>query len=423
MPRTRNALLLSAVTALTAVMAGDSVLLAQAPATVEDPTDNPYLRLSSPTNWEFRREIYISPATFTDRGPGGARRSFTDRIVLQELTVVAPLITGCATAVTNPEALTEGSVKIDHNVVVEEPVVVPGFANGEQLARWDLQAIDTRRLAVSLKGPAITYQARVNEELALGIPWPQTGYPETIAEATKPQPFIESNDPRVVRLMKSWTNNNPQGPNPYLFAKAIAGRVVESFQPTGSDFRFDHTTRFAGVETVGAAEAVKNMRGSDSDMAAVLCAIYRAAGLPARVVVGLDVAGSPGGRANVPAPNGVCRANFDPNAITHPLLRTWVEFYLYDEANNVGGWIPVDIQMIRLSSSRMQQLDREWDGFGGGMCYDHLLPITFHFVPPMTAGEDGLPSLWGWLTTPDATATETEVVIEAAPSVKRGGRR
>jgi len=389
----------------------------------EGPEANPFLELSRPMTWDFRREINISPSTFTDRGPGGSRRSFTDRIILQEITIVAPMITGCATAITDPEDLTEGVVKVDHEIVAEEPTIVPGFANGEQLARWDLQSVDTRRLTVALRGPATTFESRVKEDLAMRVPWPEDGYPETIATSLEPEQFIESDDPRVIRLMKKWTSNNPQGPNPYLVAKALAGQVLENFQPSGPDFRFDNTTRFAGIDAAGAARAARSMRGSEADMASLLCAVYRAAGLPARVVVGLDVAGSPGGRSNVPAPSAVCRANHDPDIITFPLLRTWVEFYLFDEASGQGGWIPVDIRMLRLASSRMQQLDRVWDGFGGGMCYDHLVPIAFSLVPPLTAGDDQPASVWGWITTPADCSTETELIIEATPQVNRGGRR
>ncbi|MCB9847603.1 MAG: transglutaminase domain-containing protein [Phycisphaeraceae bacterium] len=388
-----------------------------------DPTKNPYLRLTSPSNWDFRREMNVFVTNDATRQRSGQTHQQTDRLELSHVTVVAPLNAGCATARVETEHLAQAALLVDQTTIVEKPTLAPGYPNGEQLARWDANNIDTRQLTIAMRGPATTYETKVDENAAMRVQWPSKGYSESIASSLAPQRFIECDDKRVVALMNRWTSNNPHGPNPYLVAKALAGRVQESFQPSGSGSRTDYPARFAGVELEGAAAMATRMRGTDPDMAALLCAVYRAAGLPARVVIGLDVAGSPGGRSTVPAASAVCRANFDPDNARQALLRTWVEFYLYDEANDAGGWIPVDIVMLRRSSNRMQDLMRPWDGFGGGMCYDHLIPITYSFVPPIVTDDDSKPALWAWITTPAEPSVETGLVIEASRGVVRGGRR
>jgi hypothetical protein len=420
MPRLRPALLILALLTVGFVSAPGL----RAAGGGGSPADNPFLTLTNPKSWDARRLIRILPADSVQRDASGNRQTISDRIVLRELTIVTSMIDGCATATTDPNLATMAALEVDNTPIVTEPTIVPGLPNGDQLARWEAHSIDTRLLSIDIVGPATTYESvKVDEQAATRVPWPVNGYPAEIATSLAPQRFVESDDPGVVRLMNRWTSNNPHGPTPYLVAKALAGQVQEGFQLSGSASRAGYLSRYAGVNLLGAAKVAKSMKGTEADMAALLCSVYRAAGLPARVVVGLDIAGSPGGRANVPAANAVCRANFDPNTIQHALLRTWVEFYLYDEASNRGGWIPVDIVMLRHTSSRMQSLDRVWDGFGGGMCYDHLIPVTFHFVPPTTIEADAPPAFWGWSTTPAPPATNVELVIEAAPSVKRGGRR
>jgi len=387
-----------------------------------DPTRNPFLKVTNPTTWDTRREVDVFRAKFTDRYPGGTRQTVTSRIVLNQMTVVAPMITGCASASIDPDRL-KAVLKVDHHTVVDKPTIVPGYPDGEQLARWDAHDIDTDRFSVVITGPATTFDVSVDEKAALRVPWPKSDYPEEIASSLEPQRFVESDAKNIIRLMNKWTSNNPHGPNPYLVAKALAGQVQQSFQPSGTQIRTNQPVRFAGLNVEGASIAADRMRGTESDMAALLCAVYRAAGIPARVVIGWDIAGSPGGRANVPAPNEVCRANFDPDIARIARMRTWVEFYLYDEANNRGGWIPVDILMLRLSSSRMQRIDRPWDGFGGGMCFDHLIPVTFHFVPPSTVDENSAPAFWGWIPLPTEPAVDVELIFEATPAVKRGRHR
>lgn len=414
MPRLRVAFLLSLPVLATISIAGGQ------PGRHDE---NPFLKRSQPTQWDTRREIHVFAANYVNRGPGGGyRQRFTGLIQLNKVRVVAPMIEGCSTATIDPTRF-ETSLSFDHQVIDDRVELTPDLQCQEQIGVWEGAKLQGRKMTLSIKGQVTTFGVTVNERAASSVQWPTNGFPETIADCLEPQFFIESDDEGVVRLMNRWTSNNPQGPPPYLVAKALAGMMQEQFQPSGAGVATDHPGRFGGVEVAGAAAVTRKMRGSESDMAALLCAVYRAAGIPARVVIGWDVAGSPGGRANVPAPSSFCRAIFDPDIADHARLRTWVEFYLYNETRQRGGWIPVDIYMLRQGSNRMGKLERPWDGFGGGMCFDHLIPISFHFVPPSTivAAED--PALWGWDPDPGPQAIEQELIFDAIPSVKRGKRR
>ena len=384
--------------------------------------ENPFLTKSPPSRWDARREIHIFASDFVHRGAGGNRQAFTDTMTFNSVKVVAPMIQGCATATLDIDRF-ETSLSFDHNDIDTEVELIPDLQCQEQVGVWEGSRLQGRKMALKIEGPVTTYGVKINERAANSVQWPTNGYPAEVANCLEPQLFIESDDPSVVGLMKKLTANNPQGPPPYMVAKALAGMVQEQFQPSGAGTITHQHGRFGAIEVDGAADAARKMKGSEPDMAALLCALYRAAGIPARIVVGWDVAGSPGGRAHVPAPNAVCRAIFDPDIASHAIMRTWVEFYLYDEPSQKGGWIPVDVFMLRQSSSRMGQLERLWDGFGGGMCFDHLVPITFHFVPPQTtiAAED--PALWGWQPDPAPQAIELELIFDAMTAVQRGKHR
>jgi len=315
------------------------------------------------------------------------------------------------------------SLAFEHEDIDTEPELIPDLQCEEQVGVWEGADLLGRKMSLKINGPVTTYHLSINERAANSVQWPTNGFPETVSDCLDPQFFVESDDESVIALMNRWTANNPQGPPPYMVAKALAGMMQEQFQVTGNIKANNYPGRFGGMNVSGAAGVARSLRGSESDQAALLCAVYRAAGLPARIVVGWDVAGSPGGKAHVPAPSAVCRAVFDPDIASHAILRTWVEFYLYDETRQRGGWIPVDVYMIRQSSNRMKKLDRVWDGFGGGMCFDHLIPITFHFVPPQTEIAAENPALWGWAPDPAPQSFEQELIFDAMPAIQRGGHR
>jgi len=396
-------------------------LVGAASAQGDDHAEHPFLKYDQGTEWDTRREHHIFAPDFFNRFPSGSRQPFTGVISATNISIIVPMIDGCATAVTDPE---RHEIEIE---ISEEPVparfeLIPGFQAGEQVGRWDLAELNTRQMAIKIRGQVKTFGVTIDEQAAKSIAWPEEGFPDEVASALQPQAYVESEAPGVVDLLNRWTSNNAQGPPPYLVAKAIAGRLQEEFQPSGVGFYSDHPARFAGVDISGAANVARSLKGTEADMAALLCALYRAAGLPARVVIGWDVAGSPGGRAHVPAPTPLCRAVFNPDNAMHAQLRTWVEFYLYDEPNDRGGWLPVDVFMLRQASSRMKRLDQPWPGFGGDMCFDHLVPITFHFAPPITAEVNATPMLWGWLATPGPPPIDQELILDAMNAVQRGGR-
>lgn len=172
----------------------------------------------------------------------------------------------------------------------------------------------------------------------------------------------------------------------------------------------DVTTRtgeFAGVIIQPPAETLRSGRGTAADTAALLAALYRKAGIPARIVIGHDT----GGSRNI---TGRQRSVG---------LRYWVEFALYDEAANTINWVPVDVVRMRRATSRPPAIERPWRYFGTHDELDEVVPFAFHFHPPTDVVSYGAPAFWGWFVTPTPPVAATQTVrFSATTAPRRGGQ-
>lgn len=147
-------------------------------------------------------------------------------------------------------------------------------------------------------------------------------------------------------------------------------------------------------------------------MTVLLAAVYRAAGLPARTVIGFDVSAKKD------------RDGFLDKGKSGPQkLRAWVEFCLYDEAAQREVWVPVDVVRMRQSSSRAPALNRPWKFFGTHDELENVIPIAFQYHPPTTVVAHGAFGLWGWLTTPEIPLVKQHLRLDAITTPKRGGDR
>lgn len=306
----------------------------------------------------------------------------------------------------------KGYVRAENDVMDDTPRFAEGYQAGTQLMVFDVGKVDTVRLTMHTEVAMTSYETIIDEPRARQIPWPKQPWEPAIASALQPQLFVEVEDPAVQALVKEWTNGNPRGATPYDLAKVLAGKVVEYYAPTegiyetsGRGLRRGDTTAvlFTGYNVHGAAEAARDKRGSPLDMANLLTAVYRAAGLPARVVIGFDV-----------------KETQDSANQNISVIRAWTEFYLLDEANKRGEWIPVDIQKQREFSSRPPPLAQTWEYFGNNLTFDFVCPIAFHWMPPTISTNQGPPALWGFVPDPLFYGADQEIRFYAFETPKRG---
>ncbi len=299
----------------------------------------------------------------------------------------------------------------------ETPRMLEGYQSGQRLAAFDIRnQKNVTTLRAKLEFDVVSYETDIDEERAQRIEWSDelVSLPE-VSTSLSPQMFIESDDERIVAMVESWTEGDPRRVRPYVLAKFLAGKVIEFYQFTDARYDTAGRGREAGIPTIpivegllvrGASESVRVGGGSPYDLANVLCAVYRAAGLPARVVIGYDQRRE--------------RDRLVPDVIV------WVEFFLTHPGTARGEWIPVDIVRQRENSSRAPRLDRKWQFFGRNEDSEHYVPVSFHWQPPTAIVNTGAVALWGWLPlTEDENlpVVDAQILINAFGTPLRGDDR
>lgn len=336
-----------------------------------------------------------------------------DRWNFDSLTLVLPFVTSTANADVRTHAHAdedapriEGEMKMDNAVIAAEPRVLGDYQAGTRLAAYDAEAdahpvlrSGARSLNAELRVDMTCYRVEFDEARASRVDWPKGPWPAVPRSTLQPMPYVdfdprlnEPYDPAIVqRLVDRWTEGrDPKRVRPVVLAKWIAGNLAELLQPSGRGL-MGRAGALEGFDLNGAAATFLNEQGTEFDIPCALAAVYRAAGLPARVTLGYDLAAARGRRDALDRSRGISA------------LSAWTEFALYDENTDSLAWIPVDIVGIRKNASRLPRnwMDRPLRGFADMPGGDGILPITHHFHPPTTVRAYDYPALWGWFVNPD----------------------
>lgn len=368
------------------------------------------------------------------RDPSG-RTARTPKITpfgFETLGVVFPFIKSSASSV-NEEPVKgatgvngkgfRGDLKFDDKVVSSSVQLLKGYSNGTMLAKWDAgergKTTTIRQVQLDITLPMRAFSTKFAEAEAMKIGWPSQ-LPAVAQSALEPQLFVEDgvdeagvvkkyDDAPLDKAMGLWKGewgvSDLKNVPPAMLAKMIAGKVWGVVQPSGEGISARRTGEFAGFVLQPPSITLTSGKGSEHDMTVLLAALYRKAGIPTRTVIGYDLADEDRSRRE-----------------RSSKLRSWVEFYLYDEATETANWIPVDIARLRKVSSRPQAIEREWKYFGTNPELDFVLPFAFHFHPPTDVVSYGSPGFWGWFVSPEAPkSAEQSIRFAGTRASVRGG--
>lgn len=422
-----------------AVSPGQPAPTAAAPEPRKPPGPSPYLRFSKPKEWTVRVDVTVQSyqdARQRDRLPEIMELSFDSAMV------VFPLVprTGSSEAVvetvrseTGPiEApVARGFVELNDRVVADTPVLISAHPDGRPLhaGTWRVQwpvlpehgPYVGRDLELRVELPVLSFNTTFDEQAARKVVWPKTPWPAEVASVFEPYAFVDhdlSADYDTSMLdaqLAAWTEGkDPKSIKPTVLAKWLCGQVVNHVaQVSGNGYSHDTRTGVInGFVFQAPGETLATRRGSPVDLATLLCAVYRRAGLPARLVIGYDERGD-GGKTYL------------DGGQNDPELRVWVEFALFDDVDNTLGWVPVDIAEIRSSSSRLPDnfMDRPLKYFGTHDQLEDVVPLAFHFHPPTSVASHGAPGLWGWRPSPALPRGATQFLrFDLNRTPNRGGR-
>lgn len=386
-------------------------------ANVNEP--GPYVRREKPKDWIITINVDVQ-SSWNDPEELRQRKQLPDTKAyhFDTLSVVFPFLPATATAVPD-----RGSVKAVLNLqgipatpppgspqgftIIDKQITGQPYQSGVSLIRMDAVNGVARQIGFEVSYKSTAYDTVYDEAAARKVGWPKNGWPASAASTFAPQMFIDYviiRDPTsgVVRqdfsheAIRQWvageTKDDPTSVPPATLAKWLAGQLLR-LQPSGNGLTFLKNGELQGIGVVGPEQTFATGRGSDFDIAATLVAVYRIAGLPARLVIGWDTGtGADKGEDFLGRASGNGKKE----------LRPWVEWALYDEELGTLNWVPVDIAQMRKQGSRAQAMDKPWKYFGTQDEMHGVVPIAFHFHPPTTVESFGAPAMWGWMMTPSS---------------------
>ncbi len=376
-------------------------------------------------DWVFKVSIHLDsyqdPAVYTLRpadpnAPRVPRDGTSPTIVpfkFDTAAVVFPTLAGTATSMLTGQAT--ATLLFDGKNVGSEGTIIDRLDSGARYSRWDMKDNSGRAIDVDIEMPVTTWESVFDEQKASKAIWPASGHwPRECATSfgatyLDKLPIIDPTSVVVREALAKWTSNKPpQSIPPVQLAKFLASKMLETIQPSGDGLISSRTGLLQGFDLHGAEYTLKEGRGSEHDIACTLCSIYRAAGLPARTVIGFDLTESKG--------SGVGLKHKPGGAV-----RSWVEFALIDEtavSPTTGEpkvvWVPVDVVRQRKGSSVAPPEGKPWKYFGFNPDAEDVIPIAFHYHPPLSGVvAHGSPCFWGWMTTPEMQQAEQTIRFQA----------
>lgn len=392
----------------------------RSPASAPPPTKPVLVRdAQNSRDWTLHAEVRLHATQI--RGVDPKNLPASPKFILKGVEFLYPILDSSAMHEVYPSRMTS-EFRIDTVPVDKEPDIIDGYQALSSIGVWKAGEVQSHHLTFIAEIPMTCWETRIDEKGARAIDWPTAPFSKEMALCLDPQLFVECKDATVMDLVKQWAGGDPRTLRPYDLAKRIAEGVLEHMRVTdppiasqarGVEVGKSSAVLHTGFVVHGAAEVARAKQGSEFDLACLLTAAYRAAGLPARLVIGLDVKRTEERSGTV--------------------LRSWSEFFLAREpapqgpdAQPVitaqdGEWIPVDIFRQWEFSSRAPPQNQRWEYFGHNEEFDFVVPIAYHWLPPERCTNSGPPGIWGWRPTPANPACDAEIKFWAYETPRKGG--
>ena len=242
------------------------------------------------------------------------------------------------------------------------------------------------------------WSSRIDDEKAAQIAWPRE-WPKEVQDGLQAQKFIESDDPVFAQEVQKISNGKLRLVAPYLAAKDLIRHCVNEIQTIGNgtvrgDSNTIRTAHLAirGLRINGALETARTKRGSPHDLVCVCVAMLRAAGIPARPIIGVEE---------------------DEKGIAD--FVSWAEFYLPDV-----GWVPFDPYVMRGKGIRTLDVRKPWPELGTMKELNKRVPLSFYFIPPASVESPQYPAVWGWDPRPGRDPSSDQAITMEITNRGRG---
>lgn len=239
------------------------------------------------------------------------------------------------------------------------------------------------------------WSSAIDDAAAGRIAWPQA-WPDECRDSLAPQTFIESNDPRFRQLVDQVSGGQLRKAPVYYAAKDLIRATIGRLRVTTSGVARGEGGVLRGMEVRGAAAAMTAGTGTAHDLVCACVAVLRAAGIPARPVVGVD------------------RDKVERNSSG---FVSWAEFYLPD-----AGWVPFDPYQMRGTDLARRNVRTAWAWLGNIDNLNSRIPLAYTFVPPASLISHGYPAVYGWDPRPNGAPSSARQYISIDTTSRGNGR-
>ncbi len=279
----------------------------------------------------------------------------------------------------------------EDNTLSQRTRLDTGKAFDTQLAVLPIVRFRGELLRWRMEFRAQSWSSRINDGAAQTLTWP-VSWPDEVQDGLKPQRWIESDHAIFGEFVQRISQGQLRQVPPYLAAKDLVRACINEIRVSGDgDVRRWHET-LHGLELQGALATAQSGKGGPHDLVCVCVAVLRAAGIPARPVIGMQE-----------------RSNG-----TNKLI-SWAEFYLEG-----AGWIPFDPDEMRGKGIRTLNVKQAWPEFGTMKGLNNRIPLAYHFHPTVDVVCPEAPALWGWDPRPTMPAGCTQIITLSLVSRGRG---
>ena len=241
--------------------------------------------------------------------------------------------------------------------------------------RWNLpeeRMKNAQRARWKVTYDTIVWASKLDEDEAARAAWPRS-WPAEVRDALQPQRLIESDHEIFRATVERVSEGKLQNVPIYYAVKDLLRYTIRQVQVTGGSERRIAEHHIQGLNVQGALKTAQAQQGSEHDLVCLCVAMLRAAGIPARPVIGIEYERRPDTRFPV---------------------RSWGEFYLPE-----SGWVP--FHPIRMRDGGLHRNVQEtWPGIGTIDEHNRFVPIAFHFNSPHVEGSHLYPTIWSWIDDP-----------------------
>ncbi len=224
--------------------------------------------------------------------------------------------------------------------------------------QWELQIPVAKRcygsLTFEVRIRMNSFSSQLDENAAANIGW-QEKWQGDSKSYLAPSDFIESSNEIFTQAVHDAIGENTRAMSVHYTAKTIIRYCLQKIKSDGQ-YENRSRTNVRGLAVNGAAKTVVAGTGTACDLVCVCVATLRAAGIPARPVIGLT------------------NKNVVGTHTTESRYMVWAEYALPG-----AGWVPFDPKRMQGTVDRVPLKD-PWQGLGTMQFLNTRIPIAFSFV-------------------------------------------